>query len=218
MKKTFATVFIASYLGILAFGVACHAVTTGVGMHPAMYYIVWDMFCGWDAYANKVHILAEGDSGKYYELTPAPWGEFRPYGICGRQHYDARMYHSYRFASNTLRHTSHEPIQRIHVFEELWSKKFNVPEHLWSKKFEVPYDKMTYIHPRLLLDPDGKELERLTTWHENRVSQLYFSDPRLMAEMRGHRPLLVAPARAQTAGGISGGASPPFTMIPPVGN
>ena len=73
MKRWLATTFIAAYLFILSGGLACHAMGFAVTSHPLMYFIVWDMFCGWCAYTTQTHVIAEGESMKFYELAPGPW-------------------------------------------------------------------------------------------------------------------------------------------------
>src|SRR5262249_43908290 len=79
--------FIASYLGTLSYGIFCHTLGFGVGAHPLMYFIVWDMFCGWTAYDSRVHVVAETENQKYYDVATPPWGEFHPWGHLGRQHF-----------------------------------------------------------------------------------------------------------------------------------
>ncbi|GAF86661.1 unnamed protein product, partial [marine sediment metagenome] len=74
MKRWLTHLLIVTYLGTLFAGVACHALELGVQSHPGMYMIVWDMFCGWSSYAGRIEVIGEGESGKYYQLAPGPWG------------------------------------------------------------------------------------------------------------------------------------------------
>lgn len=171
MKRLASSLFVCFYLTALGYGVVCHAFSTGNVQHPVMYYLVWDMFCGWDSYANKFHVVGEGESGQYYELAPGPWGDIHPYGNLGRQNYDSHLAHLYRMALNSLKHSSHEPMVKIHVIEELWSKKFDFPEYLWNRKYEVPREPLSYFHRRLEYEPDGELAVQNTSWFENQVAR-----------------------------------------------
>lgn len=190
MKRFLSSLFICSYLCILMYGVVCHTLTTGVAQHPGMYFVVWDMFCGWDSYANKFHVVGEGESGKYYELAPGPWGEIHPYGNLGRQHYDSHLAHVHRLALNTLKHTSHEPILKFYVIEELWSKKYDFPEYLWKRKYEAPREPLSYFNTRLVYDGEGVLVHKNSSWFDNQVSRT-INTPRIMADMRSNRPSMV---------------------------
>ena len=88
MKRWMTHLGIGAYLMALAFGFVTHAVDFGTGCHPIMYFLIWDMFCGWSSYEGRMHVISEGESGKFYELAPGPWGEFHPYGFIDRHHYD----------------------------------------------------------------------------------------------------------------------------------
>jgi len=103
MKRWLTHSFIAAYLLALSWGIVAHAVNFGTGAHPAMYYVVWDMFCGWTSYSSRTLIIGQGESGKYYELAPGPWGEFKPFGKLGRRNYDPSGTHSPKLALNALR-------------------------------------------------------------------------------------------------------------------
>ena len=113
LKRWLAGAFIVAYLSALGLGVVSHALAFQQNAHPMMYFVVWDMFCGWSAYASRTHVIAEGESGKFYRLTPTPWGEYHPYSDLGRQHYDPFSSHCQRIGTNVLRHTRHEPISRM---------------------------------------------------------------------------------------------------------
>ena len=140
MKRVLTVLFIAGYIGVLTYGNLCHVLRSGVAAHPLMYMIVWDMFCGWSAFDSRIHIVAEGESEKYYDLTHAPWGELHPYGYIGRENYDQWQNHTGPIGINVLKHTRHEPITRLFVIEECWAKKFNLPDHIWQHRYDDPKD------------------------------------------------------------------------------
>ena len=80
--KWCAGLFMGCYLTVLSCGIVGHALKIGLAGNTLSYYVVWDMFCGWQAYDQRTHLIAESDSGKYYELRE-PWGEFCPDPIDG---------------------------------------------------------------------------------------------------------------------------------------
>ena len=158
---------IAGYLGVMSAGVAAHALGFGLGSHPLMYYIVWDMFCGWSAQSYRTHVIAEGESGTWYDAGVGPWDArrpFRPYGDLKRIHYDVEATHAARLGLNVLRHTAHEPIVRIAVVEECWAKKFNMPEPYWSARWNVPKDPASYYAVRHTLTADGQLIATKPSW------------------------------------------------------
>jgi hypothetical protein len=152
-----------------------------------MYYVVWDMFCGWSAYDSRVHIIAEGESGKFYELTPPPWGELHPYGFIGRQHYDSFNNHSARIGMNVLAHTSHEPMTRVFVVEEAWAKKFNLPEAVWLARHGTPKEIEKYYRIRTVLLPDGMNVQNFGSWLSFQSMQALANNPRLHQEASRQR-------------------------------
>ncbi|MBM4075207.1 MAG: hypothetical protein FJ267_06145, partial [Planctomycetes bacterium] len=87
MRRWFAKITIGLYLSVLSVGIISHAMNFGTFSHPAMYYIVWDMFCGWTAHEIRYHVIAEGESGTYYDVSQGPWGTFMPYGDLPRSQY-----------------------------------------------------------------------------------------------------------------------------------
>ena len=50
LKRWYSHITITAYLSVLVFGLFAHAFYFHVGSHPSMYFIVWDMLCGWNAY------------------------------------------------------------------------------------------------------------------------------------------------------------------------
>ena len=61
IKRWAVSLVIVSYLGSLGYGIVCHTLNFNTASHPGMYFVVWDMFCGWSAYANRLHIVGEGE-------------------------------------------------------------------------------------------------------------------------------------------------------------
>ena len=188
MKRWFTHCIIAAYLGALCVGIASHALNVGLALHPGMYYIVWDMFCGWSAHTSRFHIVAEGESGKYYALTPAPWGEIHPYGSIGRRHYDIPARHLAQMGKTILDHTRHEDMTRIFVVEESWHKKYNLPDSVWQQLYDDPKDFKAYYHIRQAVTPDGLVLEANPGWLHRQFMLCLANNPRLKADMQRSRP------------------------------
>src|SRR5579863_1584482 len=113
MKRWLTHLGIGVYLVALAFGFFAHMCDVATACHPIMYFLVYDMFCGWAGFEGRMHIVGEGESGKYYELAPPPWGEFHPYGFIARHHYDPNHTNGWTLAKSVLDHTRHEPMVRI---------------------------------------------------------------------------------------------------------
>ena len=174
MKRWLASLVITTYLGSLGYGIACHALDFNTSAHPSMYFVVWDMFCGWSAYSNRRHVVAEGESGRYYEVSPGPWTDFHPYGNLSRHHYDPFLNHTWSMISNCLEKTRHEPIRRVLVIEESWAKKYNLSEPIWSRFFDKPRQKYSYFEVRQEITPDGKLVRRSPSWI-SRQSRLFVS-------------------------------------------
>jgi hypothetical protein len=179
MKRLLTVGFIVVYLGTLNIGIMCHMLGFGVTAHPLMYYIVWDMFCGWAAYDTRYYVVGEGESQKLYDLSTPPWGEIHPWGSLGRQHYDALNNHSARIGFNTLRHTQHEPITRLFVIEEAWAKKFNIPDKVWKTRYDEPKDIQKYHRLRGILLSDGTIVQRQNAWMQYQAQKMLFDNPRL---------------------------------------
>jgi hypothetical protein len=194
MKRRLSQLTIGLYLAALSWGVFAHAVSFGVGAHPTMYFIVWDMFCGWSAFESRLHIVGEGVSGKYYELSPGPWGDIVPYGDAGRRHYDIVGAHVGRIAMNALKHTEHEPMSRIVVVEECWPKKYNMPEHVWDQRFDEPKDFHSYYQLRSVLAPNGQVMSMHSNWIARQMQMSVGANPRLMAAARKNQPFFAVDA------------------------
>ena len=188
MKRPLAILAICAYLGSLSWGIVAHTVDVGVGSHPAMYYVVWDMFCGWGAYSSRWHVIGEGESGRYYEVAPAPWGELKPFGRQDRRHYDEQSFMTSALIRNNLRRTQHEPISRVFVVEEAWPKKFNLPDHLWSRHYQEPKDKQSYYQLRAICDSEGQVIEAYPTWNSSLYAKSLGDNPRLAAQQAKSKP------------------------------
>lgn len=189
MRRWLSGLFIFAYLSALMLGIASQTMKFGAGSHPAMYYFVWDMFCGWAAYEVRYHVIAEGESGKYYWLAPGPWGTFRPFGDLARNHYDYYGNGLLRMASTTLKHTSHEPIRRIISLEEVWAKKYNIPDHLWEYRMDEPKDALSYFWLRNVYAPDGQPIFGQQDFLKQLYTETVFSNPRLQADSTRGRPM-----------------------------
>ncbi|MDP7275817.1 MAG: hypothetical protein QF363_10090 [Planctomycetaceae bacterium] len=174
IKRWLVSLVIGSYLGSLGYGIACHALDFNTSAHPSMYFVVWDMFCGWSAYSNRLHLVAEGESGRYYQVAPAPWTSFHPYGNLPRHQYDPFLNHTGTVIRNCLEKTRHEPIQRVLVIEEVWAKKYNLPDPIWSRFFDGPRERHSYFQVRQVVAPDGKLVRKFSPWL-SRQSDLFVS-------------------------------------------
>ena len=216
MKRWLSHLMIVAYLGALFWGVVAHTLYYKSGAHPGMYFIVWDMFCGWAAHASRTQIIGEGESGKYYQLAPGPWGEFKPYGDIGRRHYDVGGLFSGSLAQNVLRHTKHEPIARIFVVEECWPKKYNLPDRIWRLRHpNEPKEFEPYYQVRYVLSGDGEVLQSNPHWIAYQYALCVSNNPRLRADMHRGKPFFYVSVQQRAAGLASAGhSSDPFGRTP----
>jgi hypothetical protein len=188
MKRWITHIAITAYLSALAYGVVSYTISYSVSNHPSTYFVIWDMFCGWSAYETRVQLLAQGESGKFYRVDPAPWGEFQPYGEIGRRHYDLYGIHAPRLATNILKHTRHEPIQRVYIIEEAWAKKFNLPDDIWYRRFTEPKDVHKYYNVRTIVDGEGRLVTGGPSWLAYQCALSVSDNPRLQADSRKGKP------------------------------
>jgi hypothetical protein len=152
------------------------------------------MFCGWSTYEVRYHLIAEGESGTYYRLAPAPWDEFRPFGDLHRHQYDYYGNGQLRMAKNTLKHTRHEPIRRIIALEECWPKKYNLPDHLWELRCGEPKDPISYFCLRKVFTGDGEPLDARPDFLTQLYTTTVFKNPRLAQDaMRGRQMFAINP-------------------------
>jgi hypothetical protein len=191
MKRVLTVAFMIFYVGALTFGNICHLVQEGRGLNPLMYYVIWDMFCGWSAFDSRIHIVAEGESGKYYDLKHPPYGELHPYGYVGRENYDQFQSHTPKLGLNVLKHTRHEPISRLFVIEECWAKKYNMADAVWQARYDDPKEINRYYRRRVALLPDGTVLQRYTGWLPYQFTQALMDNPRLIDQANRSRSLFV---------------------------
>jgi len=194
MRRWISQAFIASYLGVLLYGLFCHALYYKVNQHPAMYFIVWDMYCGWTAYESRQHVIGEGESGQYYELAPGPWGGLTPYGKLDRRHHDHHGIHAINIAWNTLRQTSHEPMSRVFVVEEAWPRKYNLPDKLWKLRYTEEKDRQSYYQLRGTYAADGQLLQSGPSWLARVAQECVLDNPRLHVDMKKGRPFYAVDA------------------------
>ncbi|MBX3441487.1 MAG: hypothetical protein KF774_03710 [Planctomyces sp.] len=192
MLRRCSAVFVALYLGTLAYGLVSHAVGYKTYRHLGMYFIVWDMYCGWSGWETRTHLLGEGESGTYYELDPPPWGDICVFGDTGRRHYDATGMHALRLAQNTVAHTEHEPIVRYLVIEEAWAKKYNLPDELWALRYEAPREFRSYHRIRAAFDADGELTLGAPGWHAWLATQAVGNNPRLRKDVQRGTPVFTA--------------------------
>ncbi|MFV0444169.1 MAG: hypothetical protein ACK5Q5_11425 [Planctomycetaceae bacterium] len=204
MRRWASNLFIASYLGILSFGLFAHAFKYLANSHPAMYFVVWDMFCGWSAFEIRTHILGEGDSGQYYELAPGPWGGYAPFCGTDRKDLDNFGNYSFRLAANTLAQTEHEPIRRIIVVEEGWPKKYNLPPALWEYQYGTtkPVEPYSYFHIQRSYNGSGDLLSQAGSFLNARSEAVVLDNPALISRMQRGQSFFAVQPRAQQGNSI----------------
>ncbi len=195
IKRWAVSLVIVSYLGSLGYGIVCHTLNFNTAAHPGMYFVVWDMFCGWSAYANRLHIVGEGEDNRFYQLAPGPWTDFTPYGDLARHQYDPFLNHSSRLVQNCLEHTRAQPMRRILVIEEYWAKKYNLPDSVWAHFFDEPRKKYSYFQLRMVMAPCGTPVRRFPSWLD-RQSQLAVSARSLPSHPDSSTPGLSSELRA----------------------
>ena len=180
-SKVTAGVFIACYLSLLSAGIVGHAMKIGLAGNTLSYFFVWDMFCGWQAYDQRTHLIAETDDGRFLEVRE-PWGEFCPYGNLGRFQYDFASYLAPKHIQHVLAHTEHAPISCVFLVQESWPKQYNLPDSLWKQNFESPPDKLSYFHLRGIYSEQGHLLRRYPDWFEQQRVSSIADNPRLKRE------------------------------------
>ena len=178
IKRWAAGLFVTCYLMWLSFGVVGHALKIGLVNNTLGYFVVWDMFCGWAAYDNRTHIIGEDADGNYYDVRE-PWGAFTPFGNVARINYDVGNTLIPRHIEHVLSRTSHPPIDRVYVVQEIWPKHFNVPDHLWSRYFHEPKEKVSYFNLRAICRADGMPIEIYPDWFNAQTMQSIADNPRL---------------------------------------
>ena len=178
--------FIGCYLSILTLGIVAHSLKIGLSGNTLSYYVVWDMFCGWNAYDQRTHLIAESESGRYYEVSE-PWEAFRPYGKLGRIQYDVYNHMVSKHIDHILSHTKHEPVNRVFVVQEFWPKQYNLPESLWKQNFGRERDKLSYYHLRAVCNNEGRFVNNYPDWLNQQQMNAVGDNPRLRHEVQQAR-------------------------------
>lgn len=181
---------IAAYLGILLLGLYMHTFDTPGKRTLPSYLVVWDMFCGWNSYERRLHFIAEGESGRFYDASEVPGRAVTPHGPVARRHFDFHNIFVEEMATHVLARTEHEPIRRIHVVEEHWPKRFNLPEN-WLGQLAND-TKKSYWHTQAVVGPDGVAIRRSPLWAANQRHRAIFDNPRLRAAADRNRTLFAA--------------------------
>lgn len=187
MKRGFTHLIIGVYLTAMGAGLASQTMSFGNVSHPIMYYFVWDMFCGWSSHEIRYHVVGEGESGTYYQLAPGPWKQFMPYGDLPRVHYDVLGNSHRKMAMNALAQTDHEPIRRVIMIEEVWSKKFNMSDESWATRFDEPKEMVSYFWQRAEMTPEGRVLSALPDYLSYLQTASVADNPRLVNDMHKGR-------------------------------
>ena len=203
-RKRIVAGFIACYLACLGWGVVAHALQMHVNFSVATYFVVWDMFCGWSSYSTRYHAIAEGESGRYYEVVPTPWEEFRPYGPLERAQLDTGLWGMRERIAKVLAETEHEPIGRVFLVEENWAKQYNLPESLWPQLTAHPRDPRSYYRLRTVFDGESNVLFAQGNFLGQQMALAVGDNPRLQADMRAGQPFY-AVKNSQSAGSYRGG-------------
>lgn len=188
MRRWMAGSFIAAYVSALCFGIACQTVRMGTAMHPCMYFIVWDMYCGWTAYNHGYRAVAEGVSGQFYDLNPPPWGAFRPFNTLDR--YQSLTDPAKQARMNLLiaNNTKHEPLARMFVIEEAWAKQFDLPEYIWKAHNAIARDPYRYTKVVLEQSGNGAIAQIGKPWLDGQSQAMLGDNPRLQQEIQNSRP------------------------------
>lgn len=188
--------FAAAYLAVLGGGLFCHTFQWKAASHPLMYWVVWDMFCGWAAHEVRMHVVAEGVSGKFYDVLPGPWTDFHPHGELSRQHYDCDGIFCPKMALNVLRHTEHEEITRLIVIEENWPKKFNMPDQQWTVRWDEPKDPKQYYTLRKILSGEGIPLQSAASFFVQQGNMAVLANPRVAQAVFKSQPFYAIDLRS----------------------
>lgn len=188
MRRWIACSFIACYVSALGYGLAWQTVKIGAPRHPAMYFLIWDMYCAWGAYDHGFRAVAEGVSGNYYELNPPPWGTFRPFNTLDRFQSINAAENQARFAKLVADKTKHEPIARMFVIEQCWPKQYDLPEYIWNTYNAIPRDPFRYNKVLVELSGDGQLTAAHKSWIDSQSEATLADNPRIQQEVRNGRP------------------------------
>lgn len=187
LRRLLAGTFIAGYLGCLAFGIVGHALKINAVSTTFGYFIVWDMFCGWQAFDNRTHLIGEDAEGHYYSVTE-PWGAFNPFGHVPRINYDISNNLTPRHIKHLLSRTAHPPIDRVYVVQEIWPKQFNAPDRAWASYFHEPKEQVSYFNLRAICRADGMPVEVFPDWFSQQTMKSIADNPRLQQQSQQATP------------------------------
>ncbi len=205
MKRWIVNAGIGGYLAALVVGFLCVATQVRF-FFPPLYFLTFDMYGGWSGYDCKMQVIGEGESGRYYQLSPGPWGEFHPYSDrLSRQCYDQMFEYGRLLARPGLIHTQHEPILRIFAIEQEYPKKFNLPDAQYEAYYLKPKPDRIYSHTRMILSADGGQiLTGAPTWLQYQANLSIIDNPRLVQDATQNRPFVWSAVQAPGAGGYGG--------------
>jgi hypothetical protein len=187
VRRWASAVFITVWFLVLSGGIIGHALKMPIVGNVFGYFIVWDMFCGWQAYDNRTHMIGEDSDGNFYEIRE-PWGPFQPFNAVDRVNYDVSNYLATRHIRNVLRHSDHPPLDRIYVVQEIWGKQYNAPDHLWYRCFAEPKDKVSVFSLRAICAADGSPIESNPDWFLAQTLNTIADNPRLRLQAQAARP------------------------------
>lgn len=213
MRRWIVGSFIVAYLSALGFGLGCQTLRMGTTMHPAMYFIVWDMYCGWAAYNHGYRAIAEGVSGTYYDLNPPPWGAFRPFDTLDRFQSIMPTNSQAKMAAHFAAHSKHEPLSRLFVIEESWAKQFDLPEYIWKAHNAIPRTPHRYAKLAIELAGDGSVTQFHTPWLETQMQMMIADNPRLQHEVRNSKPFHLIDEHQRDGNRYFNGAEPNTMQI-----
>jgi hypothetical protein len=213
MKRWMVNAGIGVYLTALVFGFLCVAFRVQLFSVP-VYFLTFNMYGGWSGYDCKMQILGEGQSGRFYVLSPGPWGEFHPYSShLSRQCYDQEFEYGHILARAGLAHTQHEPILRTFVVEQEYPKKFNLSDAQYEAYYEKPKPQRIYSHMRMVLSPEGEILTASPTWLRYQDNLSIVDNPRLVTDATRSRPFLWSAQQGRVPATYSGNADAPAAAL-----
>ncbi len=212
MKRWLVNAGLCGYLAALVFGFLCVASQVRF-FFPPLYFLTFDMYGGWSGYDAKMQIIGEGESGRFYKLSPGPWGEFDPYSSrLSRQCYDQAFEYGRILIRPALAHTEHEPILRVFVVEQEYPKKFNLPDAQYEAYYQKPNPHRVYSHTRMVIDPEGQILSESPTWLRFQDNLCVVDNPRLVTNATHNRPFLWSVQQAPGPGGYGGDGYSPAAL------
>ncbi len=213
MKRWIVNAGIYGYLAALLFGFLCVACQVQFFSVP-MYFLTFNMYGSWSGYDCKMQVLGEGQSGRFYVLSPGPWGEFDPYSShVPRQSYDQAFEYGSILARPALAHTKHEPILRIFVIEQEYPKKFNLTDAQFEAYYGKPKPQRIYSHTRMVMSPEGEILSSAQTWLRYQDNLSIVDNPRLVTDATRSRPFIWSAQQRRLPATYSGNADAPAAAL-----